>query len=193
MNREKHVMLLLSKARAAEQKGDYAASFFNLGSALALSDQFEEAADAYRKAVRIAPHVAAGHCGLADALIRLGKSEEAEREYRHALALQADLVPALYNLSGLMFEKGDALQALELSVRILANDESDEARSLFIDCSRAGRLPKPIAGLTQTLERAIKERAGCGPMNLLGLRPGRSSSSRSSENASSGRVLLRAG
>jgi tetratricopeptide (TPR) repeat protein len=123
-----------------------------------LSDQFEEAADAYRKAVRIAPHVAAGHCGLADALIRLGKFEEAEREYRHALTLQVNLVPALYNLSRLMFEKGDALQALELSVRLLASDESDEARSLFVNCARTGRLPKPIAGLTQTLERALKER-----------------------------------
>ena len=37
---------MLSKARAAEQKGDYAAFFFNLGSALALSDQFDEAAEA---------------------------------------------------------------------------------------------------------------------------------------------------
>jgi len=36
MNRKNEVSALLSKARAAEQKGDYAASFFNLGSALAL-------------------------------------------------------------------------------------------------------------------------------------------------------------
>lgn len=129
---------------------------------------------------------------MADALIRLGKFEEAEREYRHALMLQANLVPALYNLSRLMFEKGDAWQALELSVRILASDESDEARSLFVDCSRAGRLPKRIAGLTQTLERAIKGR-WLRPMNLLGLRPGRSNSSRSSENASSARALLLTG
>ena len=107
MNRKNEVSALLSKARAAEQKGDYAASFFNLGSALALSDQFEEAAEAYRKAVRIAPHVAAGHCGLADALIRLGKFDEAEVEYRHALMLKPNLIPALYNLSRLMFEKGD--------------------------------------------------------------------------------------
>ena len=50
MNRKNEVSALLSKARAAEQKGDYAASFFNLGSALALSDQLDEAAEAYRKA-----------------------------------------------------------------------------------------------------------------------------------------------
>jgi 2-polyprenyl-3-methyl-5-hydroxy-6-metoxy-1,4-benzoquinol methylase len=168
MNRKKHVMVLLSQARAAEQKGDYAASFFNLGSALALSDQFEEAADAYRKAVRIAPHVAAGHCGLADALIRLGKFDEAEVEYRHALMLKPNLIPALYNLSRLMFEKGDALQAIELSVRLLANDESEEARSLFVDCLQAGRLSKPIAGLTQTLVRAIKER-WLRPYEVIGL------------------------
>jgi tetratricopeptide (TPR) repeat protein len=158
MNRKDQVNALLSKAREAERKGDYAASFFNLGGALALSDQFEEAAEAYRKAIRIAPHVAAGHCGLADVLFRLGKFNEAEVEYRHALVLKPNHVPALYNFARLMFEKGDAFQALELSVRLLASDESDNAKSLFVDCSREGWLPKPIAGLTQTLVRAINER-----------------------------------
>jgi 2-polyprenyl-3-methyl-5-hydroxy-6-metoxy-1,4-benzoquinol methylase len=158
MNRKNQVNALLSKARAAEQKGDYAASFFNLGGALALSDQFDEAAEAYRKAIRIAPQVAAGHCGLADVLFQLGKFNEAEVEYRHALVLEPNHVPALYNFARLMFEKGDALQALELSVQLLASDESDNAKSLFVDCSREGWLPKPIAGLTQTLVRAINER-----------------------------------
>jgi 2-polyprenyl-3-methyl-5-hydroxy-6-metoxy-1,4-benzoquinol methylase len=168
MNRKNEVSALLSKARAAEQKGDYAASFFNLGSALALSDQFDEAAEAYRKAVRIAPHVAAGHCGLADALIRLGKFDEAEVEYRHALMLKPNLIPALYNLSRLIFEKGDALQALELSARLLASDESDDAKSLFIDCSLAGRLTRPIEGLTQALARAIRKR-WLRPNEVMGL------------------------
>src|SRR5215510_7705444 len=162
MSRQNAVTDLLSKARAAAQKGDYAASFFNLGSALALCDKFDEAAEAYRKAVRIAPHVAVGHCGLADTLIRLGKFEEAEAEYRHALVLKPNLVPALNNLSRLMFEKADALQALELCLRSLASAKSDDARSLFVDyaCnySWAGQLSKPIEGLTQTLARAINER-----------------------------------
>ena len=168
MNRKNEVSVLLSKARAAAQQGDYAASFFSLGSALALSNQFDEAAEAYRKAIRVAPHVAAAHCGLADVLFRLGKFEEAEQEYRHALMLQPNLFPALHSLSRLMFEKGDALQALELSVRLLASGESDEARSLFVDCSRAGGLPKPIAGLTQTLVRAIKE-GWLRPYEAMGL------------------------
>jgi tetratricopeptide (TPR) repeat protein len=132
MNRKNEVSALLSKARAAEEKGDYAASFFNLRSALALSDQFDEAVS---QSHPYCPHVAAGHCGLADALIRFGKFDEAEVEYRHALLLKPNLVPALYNLSRLMFEKGEALQAPELSVPLLASDESDDARSLFIDCS----------------------------------------------------------
>jgi Flp pilus assembly protein TadD len=102
MNRKNEVNALLSKARTAAQRGDYAGSFFNLGSALALSDQFDEAAEAYHKAVRIAPHVAAGHCGLADALIRLGKFQEAEVEYRQALVLKPNLIPALHNLARLM-------------------------------------------------------------------------------------------
>jgi 2-polyprenyl-3-methyl-5-hydroxy-6-metoxy-1,4-benzoquinol methylase len=168
MNRPRKVSALLSKARAAAQQGDYAGSFFNLGSALALSDQFDEAAEAYRKAVRFAPHVVGGHCGLADVLFRLGKFEEAEQEYRHALMLQPNLFPALYSLSRLMLQKGNAFQALELCVRSLAAGESDEAKSLFADCSRAGWLPKPIAGLTQTLVRAIKER-WLRPNEVMGL------------------------
>ena len=59
MNRKNQVSTLLSKARAAERKGNFASSFFNLGAALALSDQLDEAAEAYRKAIRIAPHAAA--------------------------------------------------------------------------------------------------------------------------------------
>src|SRR5215469_2021417 len=168
MNRKNEVSALLSKARAAEQKGDYAASFFNLGGALALSDQFDEAAEAYRKAIRIAPQVAASHCGLADVLFRLGKFNEAEVEYRHALVLEPKLIPALYNFARFMFEKGDALQALELTVRLLASDDSDDAKSLFVDCAQAGWLPKPIAGLSQTLVRAIKER-WLRPNEVMGL------------------------
>src|SRR5262249_35185830 len=127
-----------------------------------------EAVEAYRKAIRIAPHVAAGHCGLADALIRLGKFDEAEVEYRHALVLKPNLIPALYNLARLMFEKGDALQALELSVRLLASDESDDAKCLFVDCSLAARLTRPIEGLTQALTRAIRER-WLRPNEVMGL------------------------
>jgi 2-polyprenyl-3-methyl-5-hydroxy-6-metoxy-1,4-benzoquinol methylase/tetratricopeptide (TPR) repeat protein len=168
MKHKNEVSALLSKARAAEQKGDYAASFFNLGNALALSEQFDEAAEAYRKAVRIAPHVAAVHCGLADALFQLGKFNEAEVEYRQALVLNPGFTPALYNLARLMFEKGDALQALELSVRLLAIDESDEAKRLFVECSQAGQLPKPIPGLAQTVVRAIKER-WLRPTEVMGL------------------------
>jgi 2-polyprenyl-3-methyl-5-hydroxy-6-metoxy-1,4-benzoquinol methylase len=168
MNRKNQVSALLSKARAAERKGDYAASFFNLGAALALSNQFDEAAEAYRKAVRIAPYVAAGHCSLADVLFRLGKFDEAEVEYRHALVLEPKLISALYNFARLMFAKGDALQALELTVRLLASDDSDNAKSLFVDCAQAGWLPKPIAGLTQTLVRAIKER-WLRPNEVMGL------------------------
>jgi tetratricopeptide (TPR) repeat protein len=112
--------------------------------------------------------VAAGHCGLADALARLGKFGEAEAEYRHALVLKPNLVPALHNLARLMFEKGDTLQALELSVRLLASHESDDAKRLFVDCLRAGWLPKPIAGLAQTLVCAIKER-WLRPSEVIGL------------------------
>ena len=148
--------------RATALKGDYAAAYFNLGSVLLPLEKFDEAAEAFRAAIRLAPQVAEGHAGLADALAQLGKRDEAEAEYRQALALKPSLAPALNNLSRLLFEKGDALQALVLGMRSLANGETDEAKSLFVDyaryCSRAGQLLKPVEGLAPLLARAIKER-----------------------------------
>src|SRR5262249_1639952 len=61
-----------------------------------------------------------------------------------------------------------ALQALELSVRLLASDESDDAKCLFVDCSLAARLTRPIEGLTQALARAIRER-WLRPNEVMGL------------------------
>src|SRR5215469_10336864 len=192
MNRKKEVSALLSKARVAEQKGDYAASFFNLGSALALSDQFEEAADAYRKAVRIAPHVAAAHCGLADALVRLGKFDEAEVDTatrscssRTSFRPSTTLPAACSRRETPRKRSSSACGCLRAT-----NPTKREAYSSIVH-GRAGSQSR-----SQDFPRhssAPSKSAGCGPMNLLGLRPGRSSSSRSSENASSARVLLRTG
>ncbi len=125
-------------------------------------DNSSEAADAYRQAIRIAPHVAEGHSNLADVLVRLGQLGEAEAEYKRALTIKPDLVQALNNLARLLFEKGNAAEALVLSIRSLASAPSDEARSLFVDaarhCSRAIELMRPIEGLLPTLARAIRER-----------------------------------
>jgi len=148
--------------RAVALKGDYAAAYFNLGGALVPLGQFAEAADAYRAAIRLSPWIAEGHAGLAEALIGLGELVEAEAECRQALSLKPNLVSALNQFAHLLFEKGDALQALVLSIRSLASGDNDEAKSLFVDCarycSRAGRLLKPIEGLAPLLARAIKER-----------------------------------
>jgi Flp pilus assembly protein TadD/2-polyprenyl-3-methyl-5-hydroxy-6-metoxy-1,4-benzoquinol methylase len=148
--------------RAVALNGDYAAAYFNLAGALISLEKFDEAADAYRQAIRIAPQTAEGYCNLADVLMRLGQIDEAETEYKRALAIKPNLAPALNNLSRLLFEKGNAAEALVLSIRSLASGETDESKSLFVDfarhCSRAGRLIKPIDGLSSVLARAIRER-----------------------------------
>jgi tetratricopeptide (TPR) repeat protein/SAM-dependent methyltransferase len=148
--------------RAVALNRDYAAAYFNLAGALISLEKFGEAADAYRQAIRVAPQVAEGHSNLADVLVRLVQLGEAEAEYKRALAIKPDLVPALNNLGRLLFEKDEAAAALVLSIRSLASDETEEARSLFVDaaryCSRAGQLMKPVEGLVPTLARAIRQR-----------------------------------
>ena len=148
--------------RAVALDRDYAAAYFNLAGALVALTKFGEAAEAYRQAIRIAPQVAEGHGNLADTLVRLGRLDEAEAEYKRALAIKPKLVPALNGLARLSFEKGEAAAALVLGIRSLAEGETDEARSLFVDaaryCSRAGRLTKSVEGLVPVLTRAIRQR-----------------------------------
>jgi tetratricopeptide (TPR) repeat protein/SAM-dependent methyltransferase len=148
--------------RAVGLKRDYAAAYFNLAGALVSLEKFDEAADAYRHVIRFSPQIAEAHSNLADILVRFGKFDEAEASYRQALAIKPSLAPALNSLSRLSFEKGNAAEALILSVRSLASAETAESKNLFVDyarhCSRTGRLMKPVDGLSPLLARAIRER-----------------------------------
>lgn len=85
------------------------------------SGQKNEARDAYRRIVALAPDFAEAHYNLGNLEREFGRQDAAEQAYRHAVALAPDMASAWYNLAYLLDEKGDtvgAVGALEEALRV---------------------------------------------------------------------------
>jgi SpoVK/Ycf46/Vps4 family AAA+-type ATPase len=74
----------------------------------------EDALHALREAVRLSPDNVPLRQHLADTLMGLGRTEEAEREYRHALSLAPDNPRLKIGLGEAFYEQGKYSQALVL-------------------------------------------------------------------------------
>ena len=95
-------------ARAAQEPA--AAAAFREGTAAQQRGDFERAAEAYRKAIDIAPRLAEAHANLGAVLARLGRYEDAVASIQRALALNPKLTAARLNL-GLAHYRAGALSA----------------------------------------------------------------------------------
>lgn len=86
-------------------------AYVNLGIRFEDVGNHEAAATFYRKAIQLAPGVAAPHRELAVALVAAGKSDEAARELETALRLDPQLAPAHDDLGALLSKRGDLVGA----------------------------------------------------------------------------------
>lgn len=75
-----------------------------------------EAAEHYRKAIRLQPRVAAHHVGLGMALRAAGRTDEALAAYRRAVDLQPDMAEAHHNLGNLLIAQ-NRVEDAKLSYR----------------------------------------------------------------------------
>jgi tetratricopeptide (TPR) repeat protein len=101
-------------------------AYVNLGLGFADAGNHEAAATFYRKAIQIAPRVAAPHRELAVALIAAGKIDEAAAELETALRLDPKLAAAHDDLGSLLGKRGD-----------LAGAEREFREAFGIDPSRS--------------------------------------------------------
>ena len=108
--------------RAVELKGDQAPWHLLLGTALAATAKHAEAAASLRRAVELDPALADAHHKLGVALLALGRKDEAFAAYRRAVDVKADHDPALFGLSTMMLERGDAAGLVKLCDEIIARD-----------------------------------------------------------------------
>jgi tetratricopeptide (TPR) repeat protein len=104
------------------ESGETAATdWFEAGQAYEEEEQYEQAAEAYRRATALDPHYAVAFFNLGNVLRSIGQSDEAQEMYRHAIGLDAAMASAWYNLADLQEELGQtdgAVASLRAAVTI---------------------------------------------------------------------------
>jgi tetratricopeptide (TPR) repeat protein len=98
-----------------------AEDWFELGCELEASSP-EEARDAYRRAIELAPEHADAHTNLGRLLHEAGELEAAEGHYRRAIAAGAEGLTATFNLGVVLGDLDRADEAVATYQRVLAED-----------------------------------------------------------------------
>jgi Flp pilus assembly protein TadD len=114
----------------------------------------EQAVDTYRRMFPLAPGNATVPFNLGQALLQLGRRDEARAAFRQSLALAPASVPSITALAVIASQEGDAAEAARLCREALAiDDHSIQAlQQLGVALLRTGDLP----GATEALERAVR-------------------------------------
>jgi tetratricopeptide (TPR) repeat protein len=133
-------------------------AYVNLGIASAEAGDFDAAATFYRKAIALAPRVAAPHRELAAALVALGRSDDAATELQLASRLDPRYAAAHDDLGTLLSKRGD-----------LAGAEREFREAYRIDPSRSNT-PANLGGVA--LARGRAEEAVSWYRKAIELTPG---------------------
>jgi cytochrome c-type biogenesis protein CcmH len=148
------------KERVAASPDDFE-GWLRLGNAYGMMEQFEEAADAYRRAIGLQPEVAPLHAALAEALsLAAGGivTEQAHAEIERALALDPKEPRARFYQGIELAQRGEQQEALDVWVRLAQDTPADApwlpalreqttalARDLGLDPADVLPEPKPPA------------------------------------------------
>lgn len=81
------------------KKPDHAEAHYNLGSAYRNLGHHQEAAEAFREAIRVRPDLAEAHCYLGGAMGKLGRHREAAEVFKEAIRLQPGFAGAHMSLA----------------------------------------------------------------------------------------------
>ncbi len=114
-------------ACAAPQDARYQ---FGLAQAFEALQRWDEAADAYRRVLRMDPASRDAHVALGTARPRGGRPDQAAAAYRGALALRADDPIALGSLGTVLREMGDVEGAIDLLRRAVALEPQAPAHAV---------------------------------------------------------------
>lgn len=143
--------------QAIALRGDYAEAIHNRGNAFAGLRRFDEALAGYDHALALKPAFAEAWLGRGQALSALTRDREAQEAYGRALAMKPDLSEALCALASLVLLKGDIAQALQLSSRALAIQETPETKAAVAACLQSPHLHRRLGDIRPFLIRAISE------------------------------------
>ena len=147
-------MLALERDRAIVQAVPHSAEARNnLGGALLVRGDVDEAIEHLQEALRLDPNHAEAHSNLGVALARRGRVVDAIDHYRQALRLDPNQTQAYSNLGNALLQQGQVREAIAQFERGLSIDPADpQARTNLAGALlREGRMDEAIAELERVL------------------------------------------
>jgi Tfp pilus assembly protein PilF len=120
---------------------------YNLGLALGMKGQVDEAISQYQEAIRLKPDNAAAHYNLGIDLYKKGQIDEAIRQYQETIRLKPDYALAHNNLGNAFLRKGQTAEAInqyQEAIR-LKPDSADAHYNLGIAFVRKGQVDEAIS------------------------------------------------
>jgi protein O-mannosyl-transferase len=124
--------------RAMELNPKLAASHFNLAGIYVHQENFELAAEEYRKTIALEGDFSAWN-NLGNSLLRLGKPQEAEKSYRESIRLNPNRSDAFYNMGIALEEQGRRPEAIEAVRKALTLSPDSLDIKTYLDALITGR------------------------------------------------------
>ena len=100
---------------------------------------FERAVEAYKKLLAANPDDAAGHFNLARTYNKLGKLEEAEKEFRQAAKLKPDDTEYQTELGGILIKLAQYREAIGPLKKAVELDPTNDRAAALLEDAEAGR------------------------------------------------------
>jgi Flp pilus assembly protein TadD len=116
---------------SVDVRGDSPAAHYNLGTALSVAGQFDEAVTEYERAIALDPGYALAYSNLGSVLLQQGRSREAVKRLEQAVQLNPKNAEALNSLSVGYAAEGDVEKALATIDRALKLNPSDVLQKLL--------------------------------------------------------------
>lgn len=163
---QKHSLAIPPLRRAVRVDPSLARAWSALGLCLRVTERYDEAADAYRQAMALAPDaVLAFNLGLS--LTRAGKTGEGIAAYEQALALDPTLKEARFNLGKALLDVGRLEEAAAVFEDVLKRDPKSYSTlyTLGLVYYKLGQFQRAV----DTYNQALAERETAEALNNLGL------------------------
>jgi len=130
-----------------------AITYQNLGAAFVDARQLDDAADAYQRAVILAPDLAPAHSGFGSVLRQQGRMDDAIQHLEIAVRLGPDIDDAWLNLANALADRGRLPEATRIYNDLLGRrpDDADVHASLGVALASAGRLDEAVVHLRRAL------------------------------------------
>jgi tetratricopeptide (TPR) repeat protein/SAM-dependent methyltransferase len=143
--------------RALRINANFADAHTNLGNVLLAQGRLDDAAQSYRCALALKPELAEAHNNLGIVLLAWGDVVDACRQFQEALARKPDFIDPYNNLARAFLSMGQPDDALRALRRALEITETQETRSLFVQCVRVLPVPPDADDFRALMIRAMSE------------------------------------